>query len=112
MSPARQALLDVLHELGRATAKFPTWPTDPLHAIAVIGEEFGELTKDALQLTYEPHKTTPANLRAEAIQTAAMALRFAISLDRYEVKPSAQHEQDARDLLAEVNASMPPRSTP
>ncbi len=31
-------------ELTRATAKFPTWPTDPLHALAVLGEEFGELT--------------------------------------------------------------------
>lgn len=108
VSAARLALLDVLRELGRATAKFPTWPTDPLHAIAVIGEEFGELTKDALQLTYEPHKTSTDNLRSEAIQTAAMALRFAISLDRYEPKPSEQHEQDARELLSEVRASMPP----
>jgi NTP pyrophosphatase (non-canonical NTP hydrolase) len=47
-------------ELARAVAKFPTWPTDPLHALAVLGEEFGELTKAMLQHTYEPHKGVTA----------------------------------------------------
>lgn len=90
-----QAARDVLAEVERATRKFPTWPTDPLHALAVLGEEFGELTKDMLQLTYEPHKTNAANVRTEALQTAAMALRLFMSLDRYEYRPGAQHSQDA-----------------
>lgn len=85
----------VYHELERAIAKFPTWPTDPLHAIAVLGEEFGELTKDVLQMTYEPGKTTAENVRKEAIQTAAMALRFVASLDEYIYKAGAQHRQSA-----------------
>lgn len=88
-------ITEVLAEVERATAKFPTWPTDPLHALAVLGEEFGELTKEMLQLTYEPHKTSPAEVRKEAIQTAAMALRLVMSLDRYEYRPSPQHGQDA-----------------
>lgn len=88
-----QAARDVLAELERATRKFPTWPTDPLHALAVLGEEFGELTKDMLQLTYEPHKTNAANVRTEALQTAAMALRLFMSLDRYEYRPGVQHSQ-------------------
>lgn len=83
----------VEQELRRAVEKFPTWPTDPLHALAVLGEEFGELTKEMLQLTYEPHKTTVEKVRAEAIQTAAMALRLYYSLGRYEYKPGAQHSQ-------------------
>lgn len=83
----------VLAEVERATRKFPTWPTDPLHALAVLGEEFGELTKDMLQLTYEPHKTNAENVRTEALQTAAMALRLFMSLDRYEYRPGAQHCQ-------------------
>lgn len=83
----------VLAEVERATVKFPTWPTDPLHALAVLGEEFGELTKAMLQLTYEPHKTSKGEVRAEAIQTAAMALRLAMSLDVYEYKPAQQHSQ-------------------
>lgn len=43
------AVADVLAELERATRKFPTWPTDPLHAVVVLGEEFGELTKAVLE---------------------------------------------------------------
>lgn len=90
-----QVIEDVKAELARATAKFPTWPTDPLHALAVLGEEYGELNKAMLQLTYEPGKATAADVREEAIQTAAMALRLAMSLDRYEYKRGPQHEQKA-----------------
>lgn len=89
---------EVQAEMARATAKFPTWPTDPLHALAVLGEEFGELTKDMLQLCYEPHKTSRENVRKEAIQTATMALRLAMSLDVYDYKRGPQHSQ-ARDEL-------------
>lgn len=84
----------VLEEVHRATRKFPTWPTDPLHALAVLGEEYGELTKEMLQLTYEPQKTSPERVRNEAIQTAAMALRLVESLDRYDYQPCEQHEQN------------------
>lgn len=89
----------VAAELERATIKFPTWPTDPLHALAVLGEEFGELTKAALQLTYEPHKSNAADVRMEAIQTAAMALRFAMSLDTYEYLPGLQHAQAPMNVI-------------
>lgn len=84
----------IADELRRAVAKFPTWPTDPLHALAVLGEEFGELTKAVLQATYEPHKSTKNDVCIEAIQTAAMALRFISSLERYEYAHCAQHEQE------------------
>lgn len=68
---------------------------DPLHALAVLGEEFGELTKAMLQLTYEPHKNSAAEVRSEAVQTAAMALRLLASLDVYEYRPGVQHAQNA-----------------
>ena len=84
---------EVLAEVARATEKFPGWPTDPLHALAVLGEEFGELTQAMLQRVYEPHKATDEDVRTEAVQTAAMALRLLFSLDRYEYKPCAQHAQ-------------------
>ena len=84
----------VWSELEKACAKFPTWPTDPLHALAVLGEEFGELTKDVLQMAYEPGKTNAENVRKEAIQTAAMALRFVASLDDYIYKAGKQHRQE------------------
>lgn len=98
MPDLRQGLTALQHEvfdeLSRAIAKFPTWPTDPLHALAVLGEEFGELTKATLQATYEPHKSSLADVREEAIQTAAMALRFVESIDRYELITGDQHQQE------------------
>jgi NTP pyrophosphatase (non-canonical NTP hydrolase) len=84
----------VADEVKAAIHKFPVWPCDPLHAVAILGEEFGELTKAVLQLTYEPHLTTREHLRKEAIQTAAMAIRFIASLSEYEYLESLQHEQD------------------
>lgn len=93
-STQAQVLNEVSAELDRATAKFPTWPTDPFHALAVLEEEFGELTKAVLQHTYEPNKNvTPTDIRSEAIQTAAMALRWAMSLPAYEYKKGPQHVQ-------------------
>ncbi len=86
---------EIMREVGRASAKFPTWPTDPLHALAVLGEEYGELNKAVLQAVYEPHKSTMADVREEAIQVAAMALRFLASIDRYELITCDQHMQEA-----------------
>lgn len=83
----------IIDELQRATVKFPTWPTDPLHALAVLGEEYGELTKEMLQMVYEPHKSSKEKVRLEAIQCAAMALRLAMSLDTYQYTRGPQHKQ-------------------
>lgn len=73
----------VAAELAAARAKFPHWPTDPLHAVAVIGEELGELTRALVQVTYEPGKASLADVEKEATQVAAMALRFFHNLNRY-----------------------------
>ena len=89
------AVLPVMDEIRRAAAKFPTWPTDPLHALAVLGEEFGELTQAVMQAVYEPHKSGPDQLRTEAIQCAAMAIRFIQSLPVYRYAGSEQHAQPA-----------------
>jgi len=89
----RLGIEEVMAEVGRATVKFPTWPTDPLHALAVLGEEFGELTKAMLQHTYEPEKSTLEDVHEEAIQTAAMALRLVKSLNVYEYRKGFQHVQ-------------------
>jgi len=86
--------LRIMDEVERATKKFPEWPNDPLHALAVLGEEYGELTKEMLQLTYEPHKTNHERVEAEAIQTVAMAVRLAMSLSRYHYIPGHQHRQN------------------
>lgn len=61
-------------ELEKAKRKFPKWPTNAVHAAAVVCEESGELIRAALQ-----HQDEGGPLDAcdkEAIQTAAMCVRF------------------------------------
>jgi len=81
---------EVERELEKAYKMFPKWPTDPLHALAILGEEYGELVQAVLQEVYEPHKNTPGAIRKEAMQTAAMALCFLQQLDTYEYKQCKQ----------------------
>ena len=92
---AASIISEISEEIDRATAKFPTWPTDPIHAASVVMEEAGELAREVNQLSYEPHKSSKCRVREEAIQTAAMAIRFLLSLDFYEFKPGHQHSQQA-----------------
>lgn len=92
-------LLEVVAELGKALRKFPTWPTDPLHALAVLGEEYGELNKAMLQLVYEPHKTSASEVRTKAIQTAAITLHLIINLNTYKYRHAAQHQQPALTII-------------
>lgn len=93
MSRLNAILDEISAELKTATEKFPTWPNDPLHALAVIGEEYGELTQATLQHVYEPEKSTLDDVRMEAIQTATMAVRFLMSLEEYDFKVSDHHKQ-------------------
>ena len=76
-------------EAGRAEVRrdqeiHPAWPSDPLHALAILGKEFGELTQAMVQYTYERDKiSSPAVVAEKALQTAAMALRLMLHLDDY-----------------------------
>jgi len=95
MSEKLQSIFsEIEQELGRAVVKFPTWPTRLVDAGNVVSEEAGELAKACLQVTYEPHKETLEGARMEAIQTAAMAIRFLLSIEEYDCTPGPQHEQD------------------
>ncbi len=88
-------LNDIREEVKKATAKFPVWPTDPIHAKAILEEEVGELAKAVLQTVYEPDKagSGKCEVEAEAIQVAAMAIRFLLSLDKYQYSHCVQHKQ-------------------
>ena len=65
----------ILAEVAAARAKHPGWPADDtLFAAAIVAEESGELMRAAVQ-----HKGEGGSLEAcdkEAIQTAAVAIRF------------------------------------
>lgn len=89
----RSWFADVLREASRARTKFPTWPTDPLHAVAVLQEEVGELQRAVLQCCYEPEKATREDAMTEAIQVGAMVFRFLDSLYEYQFLPGDQHRQ-------------------
>jgi len=89
------AILLARSEVDTATKKFPTWPTRAIDASQVLNEEAGELSKEVLQLTYEPHKSSREDVMKEAIQTAAMSLRFLMSLEEYDYTPAPQHAQSA-----------------
>lgn len=68
-------------ELVKAQKKHPYWPTDPLHALAILGEEYGELNKAILQATFDD--ASRVEVYKEAIQTVAMAVRFLVGFDTY-----------------------------
>ena len=71
----RDAIIqDVLAELRRATRLYPAWPQDQIHAAAIVAEESGELVRAALNEAY--HGTFRCDTDREAVQTAAMAIRF------------------------------------
>jgi len=99
---------EIALELQRAKTKFPLWPTDPLHAVAVVNEEIGELNRAVLQSCYDcpPNMTEKqkalwhgievTKIRKEAIQSAAMLRRFIEALDEetvYNFKPGEQYRQ-------------------
>lgn len=75
---------DVLTELIAAKGKHPSWPVDPIHAAAILGEEYGELTKALVECIYEYPRSTVGEVRSEAVQVAAMALRWLENFDMYE----------------------------
>lgn len=93
MSNLNSIFGEIETELQAAITKFPTWPTKAIDAAAVVAEESGELTKAALECTYEHPKSTSDDVRKEAIQTAAMAVRFLLSMEKYDYVKSVQHEQ-------------------
>lgn len=72
----KRAIINIEMEYRAAIKKHPKWPSNIVESAAIVGEESGELLRAALNFRnekgrfYEMHK--------EAIQTAAMALRFLV----------------------------------
>lgn len=95
MTRLEEVISEIVKELNQAEQKHPLWPTDPLHALAVVQEEVGELNKEILQFTYEAeaHKSSRIAIKAEAVQAAAMALRFLLGLPNYRYAKAAQVNQ-------------------
>lgn len=87
MSSHHAAVSRILAELARAKTQHPSWPVDPVHAAAIVAEESGELVRAVLNTVYAKGDIrTPDmmdDIREEAVQTAAMAIRFLENFDHY-----------------------------
>jgi hypothetical protein len=86
-----QALSSIRNGLEEAERKFPSFPTDPVHAAAIVVEEAAVLQVAALQFTYKSGGW--AALHDEAVQVGAMALRFLCHIDSMKSRPSEQVER-------------------
>jgi len=76
----KDAIELVYSELEKAKKKHE-WPIDIVHAAAVVGEEAGELLQAALDQIYDAGNNIE-NMRIEAAQTAAVAIRFLLHLEK------------------------------
>jgi len=70
-------IICIAMELQKATEMHPNWPTDKIHAAAIVGEESGELIRAAIQ--YQLEKGKYYEMHNEAIQTGAMSIRFLLN---------------------------------
>lgn len=100
MNRTTEVVSAVLAEVDAATAKWPGWPTDPTHAIAILQEELGEATRAVCQATYEGKGgETLEDARQEIVQTAAMCLRWLANFDNYVIRPSERVVGDGGDVV-------------
>jgi len=67
---------DSLQELDSARRHYPDWPTDIVHASAVMVEEAGEVLKIANNLRWNQKNSDLSEFRNEIIQTVAMCFRL------------------------------------
>lgn len=75
---ATQAISDIVDELQRAEMKHPGWPTDKIHACAVMVAEAGEAMDAALDCVYDD--VDVGKIKAELVQTGAMCVRALMHL--------------------------------
>lgn len=76
---------EILEELLRAKQKHPRWPKHMVARAGIIQQEVGELMADLIKMKYEAPKINRpfflAAARKDALQVAAMAIRFIEALD-------------------------------
>lgn len=73
-----------VEEVTKAEEKFPWWPKDIVHAVAILQEECGELVKACLDFYY--NRGTIEQVKKEMVQAGAMVLRFNMHMDNYKPK--------------------------
>ena len=71
----KQVLDKILAEAQRASEIHSDFPSDTIHAVAIMAEEAGEAIRAANDHVYKCNPHGRENLRRELIQTAAMCIR-------------------------------------
>lgn len=80
---------EIEKELEFANANHPGWPTDAVHASAILNEEAGKLTQACIDHEYNnassSYDSMPfTRMRKKAVSTAAMAIRFLQGMNSYD----------------------------
>lgn len=83
-----QVTLDeVVKELHRLINDFPSWPTDPVHALGLVSEDLGQLHAETSRWIADTESPIgddiKADVRDQAIRMVAMTLRFLVSMVDY-----------------------------
>jgi len=77
----QKAMNLILEELELAKKKWPKWVIDPVHASGILNEEAGETMQASLDFCYS--NGSIEQMKKEAAQVGAMAIRFLENLDSY-----------------------------
>jgi hypothetical protein len=88
MITVQQAIELIIYELRSAQKQHPYFPTDPIHAVAIMAEEAGEAVQASLDFTYGGKHAE--KLQKEIIQTGAMAVRNLINFHNFKAIKSPQ----------------------
>ena len=79
-----EILADVLLKLDEMKVKYPEWPSNPLYAASMIGKEYSQLIADVLCLVLKSDYSKISDVKENAIQTAAVCLRFLLNINSYQ----------------------------
>lgn len=82
MNDAFDVLAGVYMERTRQDEKWGQQNHNPMIWLGILTEELGEAAKEVNEIHFRPTKDTYEKLRAELIQTAAVAVAMIQSLDR------------------------------
>ena len=75
LSEIRNSIIrDILIELESAIEKYPEFPLDKIHQVAIVAEESGEAVRATLNHVY--HGASIKDVEEELIQTGAMVIRM------------------------------------
>lgn len=86
-------IADVCSEVEKSEVYYPGFPLDAVHAAGMVTEAAGALMKASFLWAYDGHD--PQEIRQEAINTGAMAIRLLIHIHELKARMS---ETGIRDI--------------